>query len=394
MTVSPEEMHEWTGRVGDDGLVAAAAELLRSNSLEVALRHVVVLAQESKIVPQDFMRSAAQELLRSDDSDAWDRALDYFAWAAEQFPSLDEADNFTYDAKYSADVDESRYVVQRCFEIGLIHLRSLVKTEGYTPERAFAFCFDLIAMRIDEEGLPDLYLSAAREFAPTLVTIAEQYSPTRAIRDRDGAKAEIDSALCTVAIALQFDPGNEELARQARELITDSYIKADVDQQWLDKAFMSALASENLSGVAEVLADKRYMYVSRPWRMLAERLESAHNLEEVYAWADNTVDMVVASRPEFLEKPASKNDDSVDIFIGPDAGYVLGVLGRMDIVDRIVTPDRPKNTALHFIGAVARGLGRCGDAKGLEHLLEVTSHYDEVYRGAVHSGFTEATRST
>ena len=378
-------IHEANGGNYHDRIAVAAGGLattLQEQGLEAALGQAEVEAANFQHDSNYLMHQAAGVLFRSGDPALQEHGLGFLAWEAEHSPSTSSGNGIAYDAKYDARHEESRGFAGRCFEVSLMHFRFAAQAEGFVPSAGFLEDFNAATARMQEEGFPELYVGAIKEFAPVAIAAATDYVPKPETEGTDYDKGTIDEALATVAGTLRkSDP---ELAEQARALITEEQWKMLSGAEQTDNAVTDALLAGDFTAAQEIMTSSDHNLIQRLWYPMAERLVTDEGSTE---WGNAVIDAVLAAKPDYFSHYGAAEDDSADFFLGRQVGAIIGLLGRTDVVDMVIVPQERKNVAMMTAAGIAQGLGVRGNREGLAYLMAKTPHYTDEIREAVQTNF-------
>ena len=380
--------HEATGENYHDRIAATANDLavvMQEQGLEAALERAEVEAANFLHGANYLMHEAADVLFCSDDPTIQEHGLGFLTWEAEHSPSTSSGNDIAYVAKYDARDEESREFARRCFEIALMHFRFATQAEGFVPTVDFLEDFNAATARMEEEGFPELYVSAITEFAPVVIAVATDYQPKSGTEGTDNDRTTIDDALATVAGTLRkSDP---EVVEQARALITTEQWKMLSNAEQSDNAITDALMAGDFALAQEIMVSSGHNLIQRLWHPMAERLATEEGSAE---WGNGVIDVILTAKPDYFSYYGQAKDDAVDLFLGRPVGAIIGLLGRTDIVDMVIVPQERENVAMMTAAGIAQGLGVRGNHEGLTHLLSRAPHYTDDIKEAVQAIFDDA----
>jgi hypothetical protein len=374
---------EATGGNYHDRIAATASDLavvLQEQGLEATLERAEAESANFQHGANYLMHQAAGVLFSSGDPAQQEHGLGFLAWEAEHSPSTTSGNSIAYHAKYDARHDEHREFARRCFEVSLMHFRFAAQAEGFVPTASFFEDFNAATARMQEEGYPELFIGAIKEFAPVAIQAATVYEPKPDTEGTDYDKGYIDEALATVAGVLRkSDP---EIAEQAMELITSDQCKMLSGTEKTDDALTDAMLAGDFAKAQEIMAD--HNLIQGLWYPMTERLITEEGSDK---WGNAVIDAILAAEPDYFSKYGAAEDDAADFFIGRPVGAIIGLLGRTDVIDMVIVPQERNNVAMITAAGIAQGLGVRGNHEGLAHLFSRTPHYTDEIKEAVQANF-------
>jgi hypothetical protein len=122
--------------------------------------------------------------------------------------------------------------------------------------------------------------------------------------------------------------------------------------------------------------------LSGVWVAVRDRL----TLGEVTEMTVNQfVDTLLTANPDYFD---GKKD--VDFNHGREVGHVLGLLGRLDIIDKLLDPGQGETTDGAYTAAgIVQGLGHTANEIGFDHVRTRITHFPERYRQGIEAQFAQ-----
>ncbi|MBP6005285.1 hypothetical protein KA531_00025 [Candidatus Saccharibacteria bacterium] len=356
---------------GSGDKTQAFNKLLRDTLSEKGLQEALTIARcEAKAlgidaldlmrVSLDLMRVAIEPLFDSEDTDEQSLGFKVLAWEASNFPNRRVALTiFEYAKVYFAEPQQDE-LMGKCFEIALMHFRSLIKEKGKLKRGAYLDLKEVLCCM--GRGYDHLYTSAITEFALPIIELVESYSRKLKIKGEvtDAPPYWINEALFDIIVVLgESDP---ETAARAKGLITTDSWRESVARLEANRELTSAMLASNFSKAEEILA--KVHIIDGLWESMIEQFKKP---EGTYEWGNAVMDTILRAKQDYFSRLAEEG--SVDLFLGYDFCKVIGLLDRRDILDMLFVPGQEYVALLVIAITFAHGLGLGGNEEGLTYLL-------------------------
>lgn len=142
----------------------------------------------------------------------------------------------------------------------------------------------------------------------------------------------------------------------------------------------SALENDDFDTVRDTILAMELVSLEDVWEVIKDGLVEGKMAE---VKANRFIDTLLDAKPSYFS-----GDKDVDLDHGRVVGHVVGLLGRLDIIDRLITPERGDTTDGAYTAAgIVQGLGHQSNEAGFAHTRSRIVHFPEEFRQAIEAQF-------
>lgn len=371
-----DHSYEW------NAAVIRVATYLQTQGIESAWIEVSITSTQMGTDKELLMDEAVKYLLESDDPDQNSVALDYLQWKAESAPDIMQAHGLSAAAYDDSQHHHTLELVQKKFEIAVMNARGTFAQEGMTG--AYVIILDEMFERMKASGIDDeMYGKAVAEFSAPIMGFAQHHSRDSSISSH--VRMALDEIL--VKITAVMSNASDQEALRAYSLIDEtSAWKEIMRDQLKDREFHNLLLSGNFDEAALRLDRFNDNFPQSAWEKASEILMRYPTQN---AWGNQLIEFLRTHKTDYFIE-VSWVFSNPDGRFWKDAGTVIGLLGRSDIISHLFPDGRKMTGGKETAAGIAYGLGWSDNDTTFSWFWHKLVDFSIEDRGAVSYAFIEA----
>lgn len=370
------EPHEW------DAAVLRVATFLQMQGVESALIEVSISSAQMGTDKEILMDAAVGYLLESDNPAQNFAALEYLRLKAESTPDVLRAKSLSVAAYNDSQRHSDPEIVQRKFEVALMNARGSFAQEGMTG--AYVMILDEMFERMKASEINDeMYRKAVAEFSAPVMGFAEHNNQNPSISGH--VRMALDEILAKITDVMS-NAGDQEALRAYSLIDKNNVWKEIMGDQLKDRELYNLLLSGEFDEAAK---HPHFFHDHLPrdvWEKAATILLRYPNQN---AWGNQMIDLLLTRKTDYFIE-VSWIFTNPDGRFGKDAGTVIGLLGRTDIINHVFPDGRKMTGGKETATGIAYGLGWSENDTTFSWFWHKLVDFSMEDRGAVSAAYIEA----